>query len=171
MSTTARPSQGQPRGRTPRVLLVAGGCVVVAVALATVLGGLLSGRPAALGALVGGSVALGFFLFGSMVVAAATRMAPQAALVVALMTYTLQVALVALVFLALGSSGAVGSTLSGGWLAGGVVVATLAWTLAQLVATSRARIPVYDIDLPDFSRTSPEAGSGKASGPREAGDL
>ncbi len=168
MTTTARP-QGPLRGRTPRVLLAAGLGVGAAVVVATVLGGLLAGRPGALGALVGGSIALCFFLFGSLVVGAATRMAPQAALVVALTTYTLQVALVALVFVALGSSDAVGTTLSGGWLAGGVVAATVAWTLGQLVATGRARVPVYDIDLPDASSSSPETAHRAPSRGREAG--
>ncbi len=148
MTTTARPQQGPPGGRSSRVLVAAGGCVAVAVALATLLGSLLGGRPAALGALVGGAIALGFFLFGSSVVNAATRIAPQAALLIALMTYTLQVVLVAVVFYAVDSSGAVGGTISGSWLAGGVVVATVAWTVGQLVFSSRARIPVYDIELP-----------------------
>ena len=49
----------------------------------------------------------------------ATRMAPAASMLVALMTYTLQVALVALVFVMLTSSGAVGTTLTAGWLAAG----------------------------------------------------
>jgi ATP synthase protein I len=169
MSTTARRPQGQPRGRTPRVLLAAGASVAVAVALATLLGGVLQGSDGALGALVGGSIALCFFLFGSLVVGAATRMAPQAALAVALTTYTLQVALLALVFVALGSSDAVGTTLSAGWLAGGVVAATVAWTVGQLVASSRARVPVYDIDLPGPSGSSSQAGDQPSSRSTEAG--
>ncbi|MCW2759842.1 MAG: putative synthase protein [Marmoricola sp.] len=152
MTTTAR---------TPRVLLVAGACVVVAVLVAALLGGLSTGSAGALGALVGGSIACVFFLFGSFVVNAATRIAPQAAMVMALMTYTLQVALVALVFAVLADSGAIGTTLSSGWVAGGVIAATVAWVAGQLVASARARIPAYDIDLPGStggsSQTSSEA--------------
>ena len=148
MTTTARPSTGQPPRGTSQVLLKAGLCVAVAVAVVTVLGGVRDGSAGALGALSGGSLALCFLLFGSLVVETATRMAPQTAIVVALMTYTLQVALVALVFVTLKSSGAVDSTLSAGWLAAGVVVATVAWTVGQLVAASRARVLAYDIELP-----------------------
>ena len=146
MTTTARPRHGHPGGVASRVLVPAGLGVVAAVAAVSVLGGLLHGRPAALGALVGGAIALCFLLFGSLVVSAATRMAPEAALLMALMTYALQVALVAVVFVALGSSGAVGTTFAAGWLAGGVVAATVAWTVGQLVFSSRARVPVYDIE-------------------------
>lgn len=149
MTTTASPGRGPTGARTPRVLLVASGCVAASVVIATVLGAVIAGGPAALGALLGGAIALGFFAFGSLVVAAATKMAPEASLLVALMTYTLQVVLVAGVFVAIGASGVVGDEISGGWLAGGVVAATVAWTVGQLVASSRARIPVYDVDLPD----------------------
>ena len=160
MLSTARPSRGS-RERTPRVLLVAGASVVVAVALTVLIGGLVAGSPAADGALVGGAIALGFFLFGSTVVSAATRIAPQAAMLVALMTYALQVVLVALVFVLIAESGALGGTLAAAWLAGGLIVATLAWTAGQLVATLRSRIPAYDIELPTPGEVR--------SGPSEAG--
>ncbi|MCW2808744.1 MAG: putative synthase protein [Marmoricola sp.] len=159
MTTTARPAPGQPRVRTPRVLLVAAVCVVTAVVLTSVVGFVGVGSAAGLGALVGGAIAAGFFLFGSVVVNAATRIAPQAALMMALMTYTFQVTLVLLVFLAVSRSGAIGTTLSSGWLAGGVVAATVAWTVGQLVASARARIPVYDIELPGPAGSSAEASS------------
>jgi ATP synthase protein I len=162
MTTTARPATGPtPRG-TSQVLVAAGLCVAAAVALTTLAGGLVAGSTGALGALAGGSMALCFFLFGSLVVETATRVAPRTAIVVALMTYTLQVALVALIFVVLTSSGAVGSTLSAGWLAGGVIVATVAWTVGQLVASARARVLAYDIELP--------GGQSRASSrPREVG--
>ncbi len=169
MTTTARPAPGQPPGRTPGVLVTAGLCVAVAVALATLAGGIAAGSLGALGALVGGSIALCFFLFGSLVVENATRMAPQTAIVVALMTYTLQVALIALVFVALKSSGAVGTTLSGGWIAGGVIVATVAWTLGQLVASAKARVPAYDIELPGVPVATSQQTSQSASQPTPQG--
>ena len=169
MTTTAHPSPGLRRRGTPQVLVVAGICVAVSVAVTVLVGGLASGSAGVLGAVVGGSIALCFFMFGSLVVESATRMAPQTAIVVALMTYTLQVALVAAVFAVLTSTGAVGTTLSGGWIAGGVIVATVAWTLAQLVASARARIPAYDIDLPGPPKASSEGSSGASSTAREVG--
>lgn len=148
MTTTARPEQRQPVGSSARVLLVAALCVVVVVMLAAVVAGLVAGSAGALGALVGGSIAWAFFVFGSVVVTVATRAVPASALAIALMTYTLQVALVALVLSVLAGSGAVGTTLAAGWLAAGVIVATVGWTAGQLVASARARIPAYDIELP-----------------------
>lgn len=148
MTPTAHPSQGVFRGTNPRVLAVASALVVVAVACTTLGGGLAAGSSGALGALVGGGTALLFFTFGSLLVMAATRMAPQMSMLVALMTFTLQIVLVAAVFVALGSSDAVASRLADGWLATGVVVAAVTWIVGQLVGTARARIPVYDIELP-----------------------
>jgi len=155
MPTTARPAQGMPRGRTPQVLLGAGLCVAAAVALATLAGGLVDGRSGALGALAGGSLALCFFLFGSLVVDMATRMAPQLAMLMALLTYTLQVVAVGVVFLALDASDALGDTVHAGWLAGTVIVATLVWLVAQTVAATRSRQPIYD--LPSRVGDRPEA--------------
>ena len=173
MTTTARPATGQPPRETSQVLLKAGLCVAIAVALVTVVGGLLDGSAGALGALSGGSLALCFFLFGSLVVETATRMAPQTAIVVALMTYTLQVALIALVFVTLKSSGAMDSTLSAGWLAAGVIVATIAWTVGQLVGSARARVLAYDIELPGSAdaagQSAPHDASQGPSRRREVG--
>jgi ATP synthase protein I len=165
MTTTARPLSGQPRGRTPRVLLAAGLAVAAAVVVAAALGGLVAGSPGGLAALTGGGIAGAGLVSGSAVVNAAIRMAPQAAMVVAMTTYTLQVVLVLVVFLALESSGAMGSTLSTGWLAAGVIVATAAWTLGQLVASAKARIPAYDIELPGASEAPLQDSSHGASQP------
>ncbi len=171
MPTTARPAPGQPRVRTPRVLVVAGLCVAGAVAVSTAAAALTGDRADALGALVGGSIALCFFLFGSLVVETAIRIAPQAAMLMALVTYTLQVLLVAVAFVLLTSSGALDTTLSSGWLAGGVVAATLAWTAGQLVSTVRTRIPVYDVDLPGASRADDESAPGARPRANEVGAL
>lgn len=173
MTTTARPAHGLTPARTPQVLVVAGLWVAGAVGLLTLVAALAGDRPDAFGALTGGSIAWCFFLFGSLVVETATRVAPQVAMLVALMTYTLQVLLVAVVFAVLKSSGAVDTTLTGGWLAGGVIVATLAWTLGQLVASARARVPAFDIDLPEHagaaSVEAPDAPGRSQSQAREVG--
>jgi ATP synthase protein I len=163
MTTTASPGQGQPRTRTPRVLLVAGACVAAAVSLAGILGALADGAPGGLGALTGGGLVGAFLVLGSAVVNAVVRMAPQAAMVVAMMTYTLLVVLVLVVFLALSESESAATSLSSAWLATGVIAATIAWTVGQMVASARARIPAYDVQLPG------EAADGAAdpSGRRE----
>lgn len=169
MTTTASPVPG--RGdRTPRVLLVAVACVVTVVLLTALVAGFTQGSEAALGALVGGGIACAFFAFGSAVVNTATRLAPQAAIVVAMMTYAFQVALVLIAFIALDRSGLIGDVLSPGWVAGGVIAATIAWTVGQLVASARERVPAYDIELPGPAPT-PGTDASRASVPRrEVGD-
>ena len=159
MTSTARPTGN--RERPSRVLVLAGAGVVLVVAVTAVVGGLVTGAPAARGAAVGGAIALVFFLFGSLVVNTATRLAPQQALLVALTTYTLQVVVVAAVFVALSASDSRGSSLDEGWVAIGVIAATAAWMLGQLVGSARARVPAYDIDLP----STPEPASEPASEP------
>ena len=156
MTTTARPVPGPPRVRTPRVLLVAGACVATVVAVATGVGALVDGAPGALGALLGGLIALVLFLFGSGVVIAATRAVPHAAMLFAVMTFALQVALVALVFTAVGGSAWFAEHVSDGWLAGGVIVAALTWIVGHMFASAKARVPVYDIDLPGAPQAASE---------------
>jgi len=148
MTTTERSLPGSTQTRNLRVLVVAGACVAVAVLVTALVGWLVGGSAAALGALVGGGAALGFFLLGSLTVTAAARVAPQASMLVALLTFVLQVAAVAWVFSAISRSGMLGDELSEGWLATGVVVAAVAWMVAQLYGATRARIPAYDLDLP-----------------------
>lgn len=154
MTTTARPAPGQTRGGTSQVLLAAGLCVAVGVAFATAVGGLVAGSAGALGALTGGGIACVFFLFGSSVVGAAIRVAPHTGMIVALLTYTLQVVLVAVVFSRLVRSDVLGTSLSAGWLAGGIAAATVSWSVGQIVASTRARIPAFDIDLPRSSNAA-----------------
>ena len=70
---------------------------------------------------------------------------PTAALLVALLTYTLQVVLMGLLFAVLAESGALDSALDAEWLGGTVIVGTLLWLTIQIVLTTRLRIPVYDL--------------------------
>lgn len=161
MTTTTRPVPGRTRERTPRVLLVAATCVLAAVTAVVLAGALVGGSAAASGALVGGLTTHGFLVLGSVLLMTGTRLAPGAVMLVAMMTFVLQVALVALVFAALSSWDAIGSTLSAGWLSAGVIAAAASWMLGQLYATAKARIPVYDIELPESTET--------AAPPREAG--
>lgn len=114
--------------------------------MAVLAAALVSDRPAVLGALVGAAMVGIVFGFGSLTVTVVARVAPAASLLVALLTYTLQVVLVALVYLRLSGSGALGSTVDARWLSGTLIGCTLAWTLSQIVLAIRAREPLYDLD-------------------------
>lgn len=139
--TTAQPT---PRTGKPTLgpLSVVGGVGLLLVALGAMLGGSAGAVGAAIGAFLIGVV----FATGTMVVGAVALVAPTASLLVALLTYTLQVLLVGLVYLGLRDSGLLGGPVDPRWLSASVVACTLAWTVSQIVVSTRARRPVYDLD-------------------------
>ena len=146
---------------SPRTTATGGGSALLGAALVALVTGLLlvlvgafvGGSPAAYGALVGTVIVVGVFALGAGVVHVAA-----ASLLVALLTYTLQVLLLAVVFLAIERSGLADDTLDRRWLAGAVIAGTLAWMIAQIVLAARLRLPAYDLGDPDF-HDRPEAGA------------
>jgi ATP synthase protein I len=128
-----------------RVLLGAAVTALLTGLVVTLIGALTSGSAAAYGALAGTAIVVGVFALGSFVVNAVAGLMPAAALLVALLTYTLQVVLMAVVFWGLTDSGALDSTLDRGWLAGAVIAGTLAWLAAQVWWSTRLRLPAYDL--------------------------
>ena len=135
-----------PQERTPRVLLTAALSVVASTAAGVVVGALAQGRTEGLSALLGGGIVLVFFGFGALVVGTVADLMPGAALIMALLTYTFQVALVGLIFAGLTKADAFADDLSAGWLAAGVIAGTFAWMAGQLIATLRAPIPAWEGD-------------------------
>jgi ATP synthase protein I len=129
------------------------------------LGGLLSGTDAVAGVLVGAALVCAFFGLGAMVLIWVTRVSPAATLMVGLMTYTLQVVLLAIAFAALRGSGLIGSTIDGAWLGGTVIAGTVVWLAIQVTLSMRARGPYYDLPAEE----GPSNGSGPAAGGRSAG--
>ncbi len=112
---------------------------------AVVLGALVSGSAAASGAAIGTLMVCLFFAFGAVVLGAVAKIAPAASLLIALLTYTLKVVLIGLVFVGLSSSGALERSVDARWLAGAVIACTLVWLIAQIVVTTRTRQPIYDL--------------------------
>ena len=143
--TTSGPTGGPPSGpgiaEGLSVNLVGSGLVVAvgaAVAGAGVLLALgVAGRPQAVGALLGAGLVTGFYLFGSLTVSLVAAYAPRASLLVALLTYTLQVGALALVLARVQRSGALGVSIDAQWVGGSVVVATVAWLTVLVVRTVR----------------------------------
>jgi hypothetical protein len=148
--------------RRPGVTVLLGAAAVstVACGVLVVAGALLAGSAAAYGALVGAGLALAVFLGGALTVDAVAARVPAASLLVALLTYTLEVVVMAVVFVGLSGSGLLGETLARGWLGAGVIATTLVWLLAQVALSSRVRIPVYDLpagEAPAAGRERTEA--------------
>ena len=155
--TTDAPRTGQAdRDSGTSVLVAAGAAALVLGLAATLAGAVLSGGEAALGALVGTLLVVGVLGFGSFVVNVVAGLMPAMALMVAMLTYTLQVVLMGLVFAALSGSGLLDSTVDRGWLAGTVIGGTAIWLMSQVVLTTRRRIPVYD--LPAAATAQPAQG-------------
>lgn len=155
-----------PRSRVATPLLGAAAATCGAGVVLVALGAALGGSEAALGALVGAALALVVFGAGSAVVHAVAGLMPSAALLVALMTYTLQVLGMALAFVVLTESGRLDHDIDRSWLAGAVITGTLVWLVAQVVATTRLRIPAFEgtattqVDAPDNQLDrAPQAGA------------
>lgn len=134
-----------PRHRGVTLLLLGAALTLVLGVLTAVVGAVVSGAPAALGALVGAGLVVVVCTLGGLVVTTVAAVSPGASLLVGLMTYTLQVAVLLLAFVALQRSGLLGSELDRVWLGGAVVGATLLWLSSQVVAATTARIPAYDL--------------------------
>lgn len=148
MTTAPQTTSPGPRPGTvgPVVRRALTATVIVGAAIA-LLGALSTGTPAVLAAAVGTVIVCLFFGLGAVVLDAVAALAPAASLLVALLTYTLKVVLVGVVFLALSRSGLLEDAIDARWLAGTVIVATLTWLAAHVVAATRARIPVYELGV------------------------
>lgn len=135
-----------PRTRQPgaRVLLGAGVAGLVVVALVVLVAALVHGGDAALAAAVGGGAAVVVFAFGTTVVHVVSAVSPAASLLVALMTYALQLAALALLVVAISDASFVRSDQARAWFAVGVIVATIGWMAAQIVRATRLRLPAYE---------------------------
>ncbi|WP_426245185.1 hypothetical protein [Nocardioides sp. LHG3406-4] len=158
--TTESKQVTRPQGMSVLLGAAAAG-LVVAIAI-TVVGGLAAGSTAAYGALTGAALALAVFMVGSFSVDAVARAMPSASLLVAMLTYTLQVVVMALVFVALNRSGLLDETLDRRWLAAGVIAVTVTWLIGQIWLTTRARIPVYDLpasSVPEGTVERPDVGA------------
>lgn len=128
-------------------LLGALGSGAVAVVLLAVAAALVEGRPAVLGAATGGLLTLLVFTLGIAVVSAVARVLPPASLLVALMTYVLQLLVLAVTVGAIDAA-VDAATLSRGWFAAGVIAVTGLWLVGQIVAATRQRIPAYETREP-----------------------
>ncbi len=130
MTTEQLPQQ--PSMRMPgvgRALLVTAVVTVGAAALALAT----AGGAQLLGVLVGAALVAGFFVFGMVNTAVAAAYAPRVALVVALLTYTLQVVALGLVLVAVSRSELTPDRLDVRWLAGTVIAGALGWTVALVL--------------------------------------
>lgn len=113
--------------------------------LVTGLGLLVGGGQAGLAGLIGMVVVVVVLFSGTLVVTMVAELMPAASLMVALLTYVLQTALLGLLLLPLSVSDWGDEHLDAPWLAASVIGGALVWTVCQVLLYTRARIPVYDL--------------------------
>lgn len=154
---TTEVKQQTPWRGTGVLLGAAVGSLVPTAALVAA-GAFTDGPPAAYGALFGGLLVLGVCAFGVFSVHVVSHVMPGAALLFSLLTYALQISLLLLAFLALERSGLLVDSLDRGWVGVTVIAGVLAWSLVQLVLSTRQRIPAYDL-LARAPVREPEAGT------------
>lgn len=157
---TTESKQDTRTGLSP--LLGALGAGAVAVLVLVVAAALVDGRAAVVGAAAGGVLTLAVFALGVAVVTVVARLMPSASLLVALMTYALQLLVLALCIAAIERAGVGDADLSRGWFAAAVIAVTLLWVTGQLVAATRQRIPVYELPAETSPDTAPETAPGDA---------
>jgi ATP synthase protein I len=146
--TTAQPTPPASSGSAPRrarmVLGPLSAVLLVGLVLA-VAASLVAGLPAATGVVLGAGLVAAVFSSGAVVLGMVTLVAPSVSLLVALLTYTLQVVLVGVFYLALSRGGVLDATVDPRWLSAAVIAGTLAWTTTQIVVTTRSRQLAYDL--------------------------
>lgn len=138
-------TRSAPRDRGTAALVRTASATALLGLAAALLGALTSGSAAAYGALVGTVLVVAVFGFGTFTVNAVAALLPAASLLVALLTYTLQVVAMALAFVALSGSGLLDETIDRAWLGGTVIAGTLGWMVVQVVLSTSRRIPIYDL--------------------------
>lgn len=155
---TTESQQDTPRGVSPLLGSAAAGGVVIAVV--ALLGWLLADAAGLLGGFVGGTLALVVLFVSTTVVNAVAGIMPGASLLIALLTFFLQVLVLAFVAVALREAAFDRDRFSDGWFAAGVVAVTLGWVATHVWLYTRLRIPAYDLtrwDRPSSDRAGGES--------------
>ena len=149
MKTTDRPARSADRRAVPvsgtRLLVRSAAATAALGLLGAAVAALLDGRSAALGVVAGAALALAVLAGGSLALDGVARVLPAASLLVALLTFALQVVLVLVALVALERSGLLGTTLDREWLGGSLIGATLIWLAVQLRLHTTTRVPVFDL--------------------------
>lgn len=157
MTTESKPDTRT--GMSP--LLGALGAGAAAVLVLVLAAALVDDRAAVVGAGTGGVLTLAVFALGVAVVTFVARLLPAASLLVALMTYALQLLVLALCVASIERAGVTGEDLSRGWFATAVIAVTLSWVIGQLVTATRQRIPAWDLPSETAGDTASETAAGQ----------
>lgn len=110
------------------------------------IGASVAGAPGVYGATIGALLTVGFFTFGQVVLIALGAVEPVLLMLVALLTYTLQVLVLFAVYAAFSASDAWRSNVSTAALGLTAIICTLVWTTGLVLASRRTRTLLFDLD-------------------------
>lgn len=137
---TTPPTESPPRSR-PTLRLAGAPWAAAVTGLAGVVAsgaaGLAAGPDQGRSVLLGTALVCGFFLFGALNTGLAAAFAPNLSLVVALLTYTVQIVVLGLVLVWVRRSDPAPAGLDLAWVGGTVVAGTLLWTVALVLRALR----------------------------------
>ncbi len=119
---------------------------LVVGALCSVVALLVDGDEGFLGAAVGALCVVAFFGFGQLVLQVFRDIAPSLLLVIALMTYLLQVVALVAVYVAIQDNQAWQAAISTTALGVTAIVTTMVWMAGLVHAARRERIPLFETE-------------------------
>lgn len=120
-------------------MVLAAAFAVVAVGLLALVAVVAAGERALAGALTGGLAVVGVLLLGVVTLALVVRVIPESALLVAMLMYVAQVAVLFALYVRYTDDEAMQAAVSAEWLAVGIAVATVGWVAGHLAGAWRAR--------------------------------
>lgn len=140
---TTESKQDTPRRVSP--LRGAAAISAAAVLVVSLIGLAVGGAAAGAGAVVGGLLAFVVLTTSTAVVNVVAGLMPGASLLIAGLTFVLQVLLLAVVAMALRDAALRNDAFSPGWFAGGIIGVTMTWITAHTWLYTRLRVPAWDL--------------------------
>lgn len=164
-NATTQPVSGLTSGRMDaaavvcaRALRMALLTTLVLTLILTLIGWVAAGQAAAFSALAAGGLIAFVFGPGLPLVAMVSRVSPAATLLVAMMTYVLQMVILVVLLQALRGSSWLHGGLDPTWLGATLMLVALGCTITLVVVALRARIPAFSNPSPT-SDVTPVTGS------------
>lgn len=119
--------------------------VLVLTAVVAIVAGVVAGWDGVLGAVVGGLVVILFLGSTPVVLSPLVKASATLSLPVALGFFTTKAVAMLIVLLLLFDVGGVATHIDSRWFGIAAIAASLAWTLLQIRAFKRERVPTYDL--------------------------
>ncbi len=117
---------------------------LVAAAICVVVATILAGRPGLYGAVAGSLLVVTFLGFGHLTLQMVSVVSPQLQLVIALLTYGLQVVALLALYAAFANNADWTGAISAASVGSTIMVCAVVWSAGRVLAASRERRPLFD---------------------------